>query len=125
MSKYWFVFFLIILPSIVYFLWPHEAKHVQQKHEEPERLTCVETANLKHSQNEVIALRHEITQLKNTIEQQQLELLAFSNKEDKGSRTQSESSINNNDIENVVKTCLLYTSPSPRDLSTSRMPSSA
>ena len=24
-----------------------------------------------------------------------------------------------------VKTCLLYTSPSPRDLSTSRMPSSA
>ena len=25
----------------------------------------------------------------------------------------------------VVKTCLLYTSPSPRDLSTSRMPSSA
>ena len=25
----------------------------------------------------------------------------------------------------AVKTCLLYTSPSPRDLSTSRMPSSA
>ena len=25
----------------------------------------------------------------------------------------------------IVKTCLLYTSPSPRDLSTSRMPSSA
>ena len=25
----------------------------------------------------------------------------------------------------VAKTCLLYTSPSPRDLSTSRMPSSA
>ena len=25
----------------------------------------------------------------------------------------------------VVRTCLLYTSPSPRDLSTSRMPSSA
>ena len=25
----------------------------------------------------------------------------------------------------VVKVCLLYTSPSPRDLSTSRMPSSA
>ena len=25
----------------------------------------------------------------------------------------------------VVQTCLLYTSPSPRDLSTSRMPSSA
>ena len=25
----------------------------------------------------------------------------------------------------VLKTCLLYTSPSPRDLSTSRMPSSA
>ena len=25
----------------------------------------------------------------------------------------------------VVKACLLYTSPSPRDLSTSRMPSSA
>ena len=33
------------------------------------------------------------------------------------------------DVENVIKliyhTCLLYTSPSPRDLSTSRMPSSA
>ena len=25
----------------------------------------------------------------------------------------------------VIETCLLYTSPSPRDLSTSRMPSSA
>ena len=25
----------------------------------------------------------------------------------------------------IIKTCLLYTSPSPRDLSTSRMPSSA
>ena len=29
------------------------------------------------------------------------------------------------DIKNGKKTCLLYTSPSPRDLSTSRMPSSA
>ena len=29
------------------------------------------------------------------------------------------------DINEVVDTCLLYTSPSPRDLSTSRMPSSA
>ena len=28
-------------------------------------------------------------------------------------------------IKNMVKGCLLYTSPSPRDLSTSRMPSSA
>ena len=28
-------------------------------------------------------------------------------------------------LEDVVRTCLLYTSPSPRDLSTSRMPSSA
>ena len=29
------------------------------------------------------------------------------------------------EIEQYVETCLLYTSPSPRDLSTSRMPSSA
>ena len=29
------------------------------------------------------------------------------------------------DLVNVVAICLLYTSPSPRDLSTSRMPSSA
>ena len=29
------------------------------------------------------------------------------------------------EISNMVSTCLLYTSPSPRDLSTSRMPSSA
>ena len=29
------------------------------------------------------------------------------------------------DIAGLVKGCLLYTSPSPRDLSTSRMPSSA
>ena len=29
------------------------------------------------------------------------------------------------DISNYVRICLLYTSPSPRDLSTSRMPSSA
>ena len=28
-------------------------------------------------------------------------------------------------VEKDVKSCLLYTSPSPRDLSTSRMPSSA
>ena len=28
-------------------------------------------------------------------------------------------------LKNPVKSCLLYTSPSPRDLSTSRMPSSA
>ena len=28
-------------------------------------------------------------------------------------------------IENAISDCLLYTSPSPRDLSTSRMPSSA
>ena len=29
------------------------------------------------------------------------------------------------DVEKALKSCLLYTSPSPRDLSTSRMPSSA
>ena len=29
------------------------------------------------------------------------------------------------DVKSKVKDCLLYTSPSPRDLSTSRMPSSA
>jgi len=29
------------------------------------------------------------------------------------------------DLTGVLGTCLLYTSPSPRDLSTSRMPSSA
>ena len=28
-------------------------------------------------------------------------------------------------VEDITNTCLLYTSPSPRDLSTSRMPSSA
>ena len=28
-------------------------------------------------------------------------------------------------VKQVLETCLLYTSPSPRDLSTSRMPSSA
>ena len=31
----------------------------------------------------------------------------------------------NNDPKRKLKYCLLYTSPSPRDLSTSRMPSSA
>ena len=29
------------------------------------------------------------------------------------------------DLTSAINTCLLYTSPSPRDLSTSRMPSSA
>ena len=29
------------------------------------------------------------------------------------------------DIQQLINDCLLYTSPSPRDLSTSRMPSSA
>jgi len=33
--------------------------------------------------------------------------------------------IQNNEIANLPLNCLLYTSPSPRDLSTSRMPSSA
>ena len=40
----------------------------------------------------------------------------FGNKPNKGSHT---------DIDEVFYDCLLYTSPSPRDLSTSRMPSSA
>ena len=31
----------------------------------------------------------------------------------------------NDNLGECIKTCLLYTSPSPRDLSTSRMPSSA
>ena len=31
----------------------------------------------------------------------------------------------NDDLAAFLKACLLYTSPSPRDLSTSRMPSSA
>ena len=33
--------------------------------------------------------------------------------------------INQNEVAAEFMTCLLYTSPSPRDLSTSRMPSSA
>ena len=33
--------------------------------------------------------------------------------------------LNDGEIIKVFQTCLLYTSPSPRDLSTSRMPSSA
>ena len=33
--------------------------------------------------------------------------------------------ITKHDIDDLVTVCLLYTSPSPRDLSTSRMPSSA
>ena len=33
--------------------------------------------------------------------------------------------INEKDVTDMLRTCLLYTSPSPRDLSTSRMPSSA
>ena len=33
--------------------------------------------------------------------------------------------INNDGLVDIYYTCLLYTSPSPRDLSTSRMPSSA
>ena len=33
--------------------------------------------------------------------------------------------IKNMDVDLFVNSCLLYTSPSPRDLSTSRMPSSA
>ena len=32
---------------------------------------------------------------------------------------------NDNALRELTKNCLLYTSPSPRDLSTSRMPSSA
>ena len=31
----------------------------------------------------------------------------------------------NSETRKLIKSCLLYTSPSPRDLSTSRMPSSA
>ena len=38
---------------------------------------------------------------------------------------QAEEEANKTDINDQSKYCLLYTSPSPRDLSTSRMPSSA
>ena len=34
-------------------------------------------------------------------------------------------SVSDSDSDSVSDSCLLYTSPSPRDLSTSRMPSSA
>ena len=37
----------------------------------------------------------------------------------------AEDIIQRNELEELTKICLLYTSPSPRDLSTSRMPSSA
>ena len=40
-------------------------------------------------------------------------------------RLATESPLNKNLRENQAGSCLLYTSPSPRDLSTSRMPSSA
>ena len=33
--------------------------------------------------------------------------------------------MNENEVDNYLKTCLLYTSPSPRDAHESRMPSSA
>ena len=42
-----------------------------------------------------------------------------------GSTLDSSIGENDSNLERVDGTCLLYTSPSPRDLSTSRMPSSA
>ena len=44
---------------------------------------------------------------------------------DKGSRLKDHCQKKLNEAKMKVETCLLYTSPSPRDLSTSRMPSSA
>ena len=45
---------------------------------------------------------------------------------DETDERQSEPTVEvNNEILRMVQGCLLYTSPSPRDLSTSRMPSSA
>ena len=45
----------------------------------------------------------------------------------KGKVSELKSALSNSEIYNlgIAHTCLLYTSPSPRDLSTSRMPSSA
>ena len=45
----------------------------------------------------------------------------------KGTKYEQETFFVKDPNENIleIKTCLLYTSPSPRDLSTSRMPSSA
>ena len=56
-------------------------------------------------------------------------ILVVDSDKDRGDRTVSKI-LNNGDIASlcladVSKSCLLYTSPSPRDLSTYRMPSSA
>ena len=51
--------------------------------------------------------------------------LADLNKEYPEIKVQKLDSTDNNAIIEFTKTCLLYTSPSPRDISGSRMPSSA
>ena len=56
-----------------------------------------------------------------------IEVLANSNKswEDATAKAVAQASKSVKNIRSVYCNCLLYTSPSPRDLSTSRMPSSA
>ena len=50
---------------------------------------------------------------------------AIRQKESEGNRTQLYQDKLGEDLYQQIISCLLYTSPSPRDLSTSRMPSSA
>ena len=49
----------------------------------------------------------------------------FPNKKDEDWKFSDLNSILSNNFNKIANNCLLYTSPSPRDLSTSRMPSSA
>ena len=69
-------------------------------------------AKLIESENDQNKITHEITDRRKTSFYEKSETIQIKNNQ-----------INLKDFKR--KTCLLYTSPSPRDLSTSRMPSSA
>ena len=73
---------------------------------------------LKAQSNSIQSLRDEIESTKKRIQSE-------NRKEKSSARRVNNLSEEISLLQRLLKDCLLYTSPSPRDLSTSRMPSSA
>ena len=61
----------------------------------------------------------------NVFEFTEAELADLQVRKVRGADNKTEYSVGSNDNGNYLKACLLYTSPSPRDATLSRMPSSA
>ena len=82
----------------------------------------------KKYQEVTLLMNKHIQKMSENIKEEEIWFLEHENVFTAGSSTPKEfriDEINNIPVIKVNRGCLLYTSPSPRDLSTSRMPSSA